>query len=82
MVLTALGLGLDWVSLSQSSRTVMTVSNLDMPYTVMVPTIALQHSGVGAVISPVSFFLSRRHMFRFFCFLPYFSLIECCNHGY
>ena len=29
-----------------------------MPYTVMVPTIALYHSGVGAVVSPVSFYLA------------------------
>ena len=58
MVLTALGLGLGWVFPSQSSCTVTTVSNLELPYTVMVFTIALYHSGVGAVVSSVPFFMS------------------------
>ena len=63
-----------------SSCTVKTLSNLEMPYTVMVPTIALCHSGVGAVVSPVSFFISPS--FVCFCsFLPYFSLIGCCDHA-
>ena len=65
MVLTALGVGLGWVSPSLSRCPVTTVSNLEMPYTVMAPTIAIYHSGVGAVVSPVSF-LSRRHLFGFF----------------
>ena len=80
MVSTALGMGLGWDSFL-SSCTVTTLSNLEMPYTVMVPTIALYHSGVGAVVSPVSF-LSRRHMFAFCSFLPYFKLIGCCDHAY
>ena len=29
-----------------------------MPYAVMVPTIALYHSGVGAVVFPVSLYLA------------------------
>ena len=63
------------------SCTVKTLSNLEMPYTVMVPTIALCHSGVGAVVSPVSFNFSPS--FICFCsFLPYFSLIGCCDHAY
>ena len=41
-----------------------------MPYTVMVPTIALYHSGVGAVVSPVSFFISLSYV----CFLFFFTL--------
>ena len=41
-----------------SSCTVTTLSNLEMPYTVMVPTIALYHSGVGTVVSPVSLYLA------------------------
>ena len=47
-----------WVRLGlsvYSSCTVTTLSNLEMPYTVMVPTIALYHSGVGAVVPPVFF---------------------------
>ena len=67
MVLTTLGLRLGWVSPAQSSCTVTTVSNFKMPYTVMVPTIALYHSGVGAVVSSVSF-LSRLHWFGFYLF--------------
>ena len=64
-----------------SSCTVKTLSNLEMPYTVMVPTIALCYSGVGAVVSPVSFYISPS--FVCFCsFLPYFSLIGCCDHAY
>ena len=64
-----------------SSCTVKTLSNLEMPYTVMVPTIALCHSGVGAVVSPVSFYISPS--FVCFCsFLPYFSLIGCYDHAY
>ena len=64
-----------------SSCTVKTLSNLEMPYTVMVPTIALCHSGVGAVVSPVSFYISPS--FVCFCsFLPYFSVIGCCDHAY
>ena len=70
-------LGLSFLSIC----TVTTLSNLEMPYTVMVPTISLYHSGVGAVVSPVSF-LSRRHMFAFCSFLPYFKLIGCCDHAY
>ena len=61
MVLTALGLGLGWVSPCLSSCTVTTASNLEMAYTVMVPTIALYHSGVAAVIC----------LFFSFFFLPY-----------
>ena len=34
----------------------MTVSNLEKPPTVMVPTIALYHSGVEAMVSSLSFF--------------------------
>ena len=49
---------------------VTTLSNLKMPYTVMVPTIALYHSGVGAVVSPVSFFISPSYV----CFLFFFTL--------
>ena len=80
MVLTALGLGLGWVSSCYSS---CTVSNVKMPYTVMVPTIALYHSGVGAVVSPVSFFILLSFVwFWFFLFLPYLSLIGCCDHAY
>ena len=45
-----------------------TVSNLAMPYTVMVPTIALYNSGVEDMVSPVSF-LSRPHLLGIcFCF--------------
>ena len=74
MVLTALGLGLGRVSSCKSSRTVTTVSNLEMPCTVMVPTIALYHSGVEAVVSPVSFFISPSYVwFSFFLFLPFFN---------
>ena len=56
----------------QSSCTVTTLSNLEMPYTVMVPTctIALYHGGVGAVVSPVSFFISPSYV----CFLFFFTL--------
>ena len=50
-----------------SSCTVKTLSNLEMPYTVMVPTIALCHSGVGAVVSPVSFYISP----SFVCFCSF-----------
>ena len=65
-----------------SSCTVTTLSNLKMPYTAMVLTIALYHSCVEAVVSPVSF-ISRRHiMFAFCSFLPYFSLIGSCDHAY
>ena len=53
-----------------SSCSVTTLSNLEMPYTVMVPTIALYHSGVGAVVSPVSFFISPSYV----CFLFFFTL--------
>ena len=53
-----------------SSCTVTTLSNLEKPYTVMVPTIALYHSGVGAVVSPVSFFISPSYV----CFLFFFTL--------
>ena len=43
--------------------TVTTVNNVEMLYTVvMVPTIALYHSGVGAVVSPVSFFISPSYV--------------------
>ena len=73
MVLTALGLGLGWVSPCQSSCIVTTQSNLEMPYTAMVPTIALYHSGVGAVVSPVSFFISS---FVRFSFLPYWLAVQ------
>ena len=46
------------------------MSNLEeTPYTVMVPTIALYHSGFGAVVSSESF-LSRHHLIVFF-FFPY-----------
>ena len=71
IVLTALGLGLGWVAPCQSSCTVMTASNLEMLYTVMVTTIALYHSGVGAGVSPVSF-LSCRHLFVCFFFSSLF----------
>ena len=54
-----------------SSCTVTTLSNLEMPYTVMVPTIALYHSGVRAVVSPVSFNISPSYV----CFLFFFYLI-------
>ena len=70
MVLTALDLRSGLASSCWSCCTVTTVSNLEMPYTVMVPTIALYHSGVGVVVSPVSF-LSRRHLFGFCFFLCY-----------
>ena len=64
-----------------SSCTAKTLSNLEMPYTVMVPAIALCHNGVGAVVSPASFYISPS--FVCFCsFLPYFSLIGYCDHAY
>ena len=69
MVSMALGLGLGWVSLCYSSCTVKTLSNLEMPYTVMIPTIARYHSGVGAVVSPVSFHISPSYV----CFLFLFT---------
>ena len=53
-----------------SNCTVTTLSNLEMPYTVMVLTIALYHSGVGAVVSPVSFYISPSYV----CFLFFFTL--------
>ena len=55
-----------------SSCTVKTLSNLEMPYTVMVPTVALCHSGVGAVVSPVSFYISP----SFVCFCCFFALFQ------
>ena len=58
MILTALGVGLGWIFACQSSCTVTTVSNLKMPYIVMFSIIALYHSGVGAVVSSVPFFMS------------------------
>ena len=64
-----------------SSCTVKTLSNLEMPYTVMVPTIALYHSGVRAVVSPVSFYISPS-LVCLCSFLPYFRLIGCCDHAY
>ena len=70
MVSTALGMGLGWDSFL-SSCTVTTLSNLEMPYTVMVPTIfALYHSGVGAVVSPVSFFYLAVICLLFVLFYP------------
>ena len=68
MVSTAVGLWLGWVSPCLSSRTVTTVSYLEMPYTVMVPTIALYHSGVGAVVSSLSFFISPSYVWFFFSY--------------
>ena len=53
-----------------SSCTVTTLSYLEMPYTVMVPAIALYYSGVGAVVSPVSFCISPSYV----CFLFFFTL--------
>ena len=53
-----------------SSCTVTTLSNLEMPYTVMVRTIALCHSGAGAVVSPVSLYISPSYV----CFLFFFTL--------
>ena len=74
-------LGLGWVSPCYSNGTVTTLSILEMPYAVMVPTIAPYHSGVGAVVSPVFFYISPSY--ACFCsFLPYFSLIGCCDHAY
>ena len=54
------------------SSTVKTLSNLEMPYTVMVPTIALCHSCVGAVVSSVSFYISSS--FVCFCFFYLISV--------
>ena len=54
MVLTTFGLGLGWVSPCWSSCTVTTMSNLEMRNTVIVPTITLHHSGVGAVVPLLS----------------------------
>ena len=65
-----------------SSCTVTTLSNLKMPYTVIVLTIALYHSGVVALVSPVSFYISPSYVCFLFFFLPYFSLIGCCDHAY
>ena len=55
---------------SLASCTVTTLSNLEMPYTVMVPTIALYHSGVGTVVSPVSFFYVAVICLLFVLFYP------------
>ena len=38
------------------------------------PTIALYHNGVEAVVSSVPFFLSRRHMFGF-CFFSSYPIL-------
>ena len=70
----------------------MTMSNLERPLPIMVPTIALYHSGVGAMVSSL-FSLSYRHVsfvVVFFClFLLFFlslplssSLIGCRDHAY
>ena len=60
------------------SSTVKTLSNLEMPYTVMVPTIALCHS---CGLFSVFLYLVVICLLLFF-FLPYFSLIGCCDHAY
>ena len=52
------------------SCTVTTLSDLEMPYTVMVPTTALYHSGVGTVVSPMSFYISPSYV----CFFFFFTL--------
>ena len=69
------------MGLSVFSSTVKKLSNLEMPHTVIVRTIALCHGGVGAVVPPV-FFISRLHLSVFVFFLPLFSLIGCCDHAY
>ena len=51
-----------------SSCTVKTLSNLEMPYTVMVPTIALCHIAVLELWSLQGLFISRRHLFAFVLF--------------
>ena len=50
--------------------TATTLSNLEMSSTVMVPAIALYHSGVGAVVSPESFYVSPSYV----CFLFFLTL--------
>ena len=45
---------------------------LEIPYIVMVPNIALYHSGVGAVVSPVSFYTSPSYV----CFLFFLTLFS------
>ena len=54
----------------ESSCTVTTLSNLEMPYTVVVPIIALYHSGVGTVVSSESFYISPSYV----CFLIFLTL--------